>query len=158
MGWPRPNPRWGPFFPPWYPSISRPLNLIGKINLPMWTQLPYPIYVKDKNLDVHIQIFKKAIITKAKKINEDIINLFGFMFKENISKQGENFVQNHHNHTFVELEHTFCKKYLVEKNDGHIYMKLQSIKQEDHEHMEFYYKRILKPMLVICILRQSIPT
>ncbi len=93
----------------------------------------YPIYVKDTNFDVHIQIFKKAIKIKGKKINEDIINLLGFMVKENIFKHGENFVQNHHNHTFVELKHAFCKKYLVEKNDEHIYMKLQSIKQEDHE-------------------------
>jgi hypothetical protein len=96
----------------------------------MWTKLSYPIYVKDTNLDVHIQIFKKAIKTEDKKINEDIINLFGFMFKENISKHGENFVQNHHNHTFVKLEHAFCKKYLVEKNDEHIYMKLQSINKK----------------------------
>jgi hypothetical protein len=79
------------------------------------------------------------------------------MFKENISEHGENFVQNHHYHTFIKLEHAFCKKYLVEKNE-HIYMKLQSIKQEDHEQMEVYYNCFLKPRLVICILRQSIPT
>jgi hypothetical protein len=34
----------------------------------------------------------------------NIINLFGFTLQNNISKWGENFVQDHPNYTFDELE------------------------------------------------------
>jgi hypothetical protein len=34
----------------------------------------------------------------------DIINLFGFILQDNILKWGENFVQDHPNYTFDELE------------------------------------------------------
>jgi hypothetical protein len=35
--------------------------------------------------------------------------LIDFTLQKNISKWGENFVQDHPNYTFEELEQTFCK-------------------------------------------------
>jgi hypothetical protein len=51
---------------------------------PTRKHLPYSIYFKDTNLDVHIQVFKKAIKANGGIINEDIINLFRFTFRDNI--------------------------------------------------------------------------
>jgi hypothetical protein len=39
----------------------------------------------------------------------NIMNLFGFILWDNILEWGENFVQDHPNYTFEELEQTFCK-------------------------------------------------
>jgi hypothetical protein len=39
----------------------------------------------------------------------DIMNMLGFTFTDNISKWGENYVQDHPNYTFEELEQAFCK-------------------------------------------------
>jgi hypothetical protein len=39
----------------------------------------------------------------------DIINLFGFTLQNNILERVENFVQDHLNCTFDELEQAFCK-------------------------------------------------
>jgi hypothetical protein len=60
--------------------------------------------VKDINPDAHIRVFKKAIKANGEIVKVDIINLFSLVFKDNISKRGENFVQNHPNCTFEELE------------------------------------------------------
>jgi hypothetical protein len=71
---------------------------------PTRKHLPYLIYVKDTNLDVHIQVFKKAIKANGEIINEDIIHLFTFTLKDSIFEWGENFLQDHPNCTFVELK------------------------------------------------------
>jgi hypothetical protein len=52
-------------------------------------------------------VFKKTIKTNGELINEYIINPFGFNLQDNISKWGGNFIQDHPNCTFVELEETF---------------------------------------------------
>ncbi len=49
-----------------------------------YKKLQYPIYIKDINPNVHIKIFKKAIKTNGEIVEVDIINLFGFTFKDNI--------------------------------------------------------------------------
>jgi len=49
-------------------------------------------------------MFKMAIKANAKTMQFDIINLFDFMLRNNISKWGKNFVQNHVDYTFEELE------------------------------------------------------
>jgi hypothetical protein len=64
------------------------------------TKLQYPTYVKDTDLDAHIRMFKKTIKANVEIMEFEIINLFGFTLKNNISKWGENFVQNHPNRTF----------------------------------------------------------
>jgi hypothetical protein len=68
-----------------------------------------PTYVKDIDLNVHIRVFKMGIKANGETMEVDIIKLFGFILKDNISKWGENFVQNHPNCTFEELEQTFYK-------------------------------------------------
>jgi hypothetical protein len=37
-------------------------------------------------------------------VEADIINLFGFTLRDNISEWGENYIQNHPIYTFEELE------------------------------------------------------
>jgi hypothetical protein len=56
----------------------------------------------------------------------DIINLFGFTFKDNILKWGESYVQDHTNCTFEELEQAYCKRFKTMKNDEEVYMQLQN--------------------------------
>ncbi len=53
-----------------------------------------------------------------------IINLFGFTLMDNISEWGENYVQDHPNYTFEELEQTFYKRFKTMKNDEKVYMQL----------------------------------
>jgi hypothetical protein len=53
-------------------------------------------------------MFKKAIKTNGEIMEVDIINLFGFIFRDNIFEWGENYVQNHPNYIFEELEQTFA--------------------------------------------------
>jgi hypothetical protein len=60
--------------------------------------------VKDNDPDVHIKVFKKMIKANGETMEVNIINLFGFTLQNNISKWGENFVQDHPNYTFDELE------------------------------------------------------
>jgi hypothetical protein len=62
-------------------------------------------------------------------VKVDIINLFSFIFKDNISEWGENFVQDHPNCTFEELEQAFCKWFRTVKIDEKVYMQLQNIQQ-----------------------------
>jgi hypothetical protein len=45
-----------------------------------------------------------AIKAKGETMQIDIINLFDFMLRDNISKWGKNFVQDHANCIFKELE------------------------------------------------------
>jgi hypothetical protein len=52
----------------------------------------------------------------------DIINLFGFILWNNISKWGENFIQDRPNCTFKKLEQAFCKHFRTVKNNKEIHM------------------------------------
>ncbi len=79
-----------------------------KTKLP-YKRLQYIIYVKDTNLNAHIKIFNKAIKTNGENVEVDIINLFDFAPRDNVFKWGENFVQDHPNCIFEELEQMFCK-------------------------------------------------
>jgi predicted chitinase len=60
----------------------------------------------------------------------DIINQFGFTFRNNISKWGENYVQDHLNYTFEKLEQTFCKRFRIVKNNEEVSMQLRNIQQQ----------------------------
>ncbi len=87
-------------------------------------KLQYPTYVKDIDLNVHIRIFKKAIKANGKTMEDDIIILFGFTFKDNILKWGENYILDHPNCIFEELEQAFCKWFKILKKDEEVYMQL----------------------------------
>jgi hypothetical protein len=54
-------------------------------------------------------MFKKAIKANGEMVEFDIINLFGFTYRDNIFKWGKNYVQDHPNCTFEKLKQTFCK-------------------------------------------------
>ncbi len=89
--------------------------------------LQYPTYVKDTDPNAHIKIFKKAIKAIGETMEANIINLFGFTLRDNIYKWGENYVQDHSNCTFEELEHIICKRFRIVKNDEKVYMQLRNI-------------------------------
>jgi hypothetical protein len=73
--------------------------------------------MKDIDPDVHIRVFKKTIKVNGETMEANIINLFGFTLQDNVSKWGKNFLQDHHNCTFEELEQTFYKRFRTMKND-----------------------------------------
>ncbi len=78
--------------------------------------------MKDTNPNAHIKFFKKAIGANGEIVEVNIINLFGFTLWDNILEWGENFIQDHPNCTFDELEQAFCKCFRTMKNDENIYM------------------------------------
>jgi hypothetical protein len=67
-------------------------------------EVTIPNLCQDTDLDAHIRVFKKAIKVNGEIMEANIINLFGFTLKNNISKWGENYSQNHPKCTFEELE------------------------------------------------------
>jgi hypothetical protein len=86
------------FIPPWYQPPIVQLVLKPTIKLP-YKKLQYLTYVKDTNLDAHIKMFKKAIKTNGEMVEVHVINLFGSILRDSISKWGENYVQDHPNYT-----------------------------------------------------------
>ncbi len=80
--------------------------------------------------DTHIKVFKQAIKANGEIMEMNIINLFGFTLQENISEWGENFIQDHLNCTFDELEQTFFKHFQIVRNDEEKYMQLRNLQQQ----------------------------
>jgi hypothetical protein len=66
-------------------------------------------------------VFEEAIKTNGETVEANIINLFGFTLKDTISEWGENYVQDHPNCTFEELEQAFCKRFKIVKNNEEVY-------------------------------------
>ena len=98
------------FMPPiWYPLIATRFVIEETYKL-SYRKLQYPNYIKDINPNVHmIRIFKKDIFkTNGEIVELDIINLFGFTFKDvikdNILEWNENFVHDHPSCMFGKLE------------------------------------------------------
>jgi hypothetical protein len=124
FGWPTLDPHM--FIPPWYqPHVVQPI--LEPTSKPPYRMLQYPTYVKDTDPNAHIKIFKKAIKAIGETMEANIINLFGFTLRDNIYKWGENYVQDHSNCTFEELEHIICKRFRIVKNDEKVYMQLRNI-------------------------------
>ncbi len=118
LGGPPPNLKM--FLPRWYPLVTIRSEPTSKLP---YQKLKYPTYMKDISLNVHIRVFKKAIKANKETLEANIINLFGFILRDNISKWGENFIQDHPNCTFKELEQKFCKCFCTLKNDEkHLYV------------------------------------
>ncbi len=65
--------------------------------------------MKDIDPNAHIRVLKKTMKVNGETMEANITNLFGFILRENILEWGENFVQDHPNYTFEELEQVFCK-------------------------------------------------
>jgi hypothetical protein len=97
--WPVPDPR--TFMPLWYPLVIVRYEPTSKLP---YQKLQYLTYVKDINFNVHIRVFKQAIKANEKIMEPNIFNMFSFTLRNNILEWGENFVQDHPNCTFEELE------------------------------------------------------
>jgi hypothetical protein len=109
-----------------------------------YKKLQYPIYIKEIDPNAHIRLFKKAIKANGEIVEVDIINMFGFILRDNIFEWDENYVQDHPNYTFEELEQTFCKLFIIVKNNEEVYIQLHNIKQQTTKCVEVYYEHLLK--------------
>jgi hypothetical protein len=114
-----------------------------------YKKLQYPNYIKEIDPNAHIRLFKKAIKANGEIVEVDIINMFGFILRDNIYEWDENYVQDHPNYTFEELEQTFCKLFIIVKNNEEVYIQLHNIKQQTTKCVEVYYEHLLK--LVNCL-------
>ncbi len=86
---------------PWYQLV---LVLFEPTSKVPYQKFQYPTYVKDTDPNAHIRVFKKMTKANGETMEVNIINSFGFTLRNNISKWGENFVQDHPNYTCDELE------------------------------------------------------
>jgi len=77
-------------------------------------------------------------------VEVDIINLFDFILRDNILEWGENFVQDHPNYTFDELEQAFYKRFWTVKNDEEVYMQLKNFQQQVGKRVKIYYECLFK--------------
>ncbi len=101
FGWPTLDPCM--FIPPWYqPPI---VQLVPKLTTKLpYKKLEYPTYVKDTDSDAHVIVVKKVIKVNGEMVEVNIINMFGFALRDSIFEWGKNYVQDHPNCTFEELE------------------------------------------------------
>jgi hypothetical protein len=91
FGWSIPDPCM--FIPPWHqPFVVQHVSKLAT-KLP-YKKLQYPTYVKDTNPNAHIKVFQKAIKVNGKTMEIDIINMFGFILKDSMSKWNENYIQH----------------------------------------------------------------
>jgi hypothetical protein len=74
------------------------------------------------NLDVHVWAFKITIQVNGEIENEEIVNMSIFTLHYTISKWNQNFLVDHSNYIFINLEHSFCKWFKFVKNNEHVYM------------------------------------
>ncbi len=100
--------------------------------------------MKDIDPNAHIRVLKKTMKVNGETMEANITNLFGFILRENILEWGENFVQDHPNYTFEELEQVFCKCFWIVKNDEKVYMQRRNLQQQVGEQVEVYYGCLLK--------------
>lgn len=90
QGCPNSGLKWGPYYPSWYYSHVFPMMFV----IPKPTSKnpqPYPIYALESNLNLHISNFKKTIKANGETMIKNIINLFGFTFKNVVFKSNANY-------------------------------------------------------------------
>ncbi len=66
--------------------------------------LNYLEYKKGFDLDAHVRVFETTIKANGETINEEIKNLFNFTLKENASNWCNNYMIDHPNCRFTNLE------------------------------------------------------
>ncbi len=71
------------FMSPWYPPITIRFELTNKLP---YKKLQYPTYMKDIGLNAYNKIFKKAIKASEEIVEMNIVKLFGFTLRNNISE------------------------------------------------------------------------
>lgn len=77
--------------------------------------LNYLKYTKDFDPNVHVQVFKFVIKINNETIGEEITKLF---LKDNASNNlCNNYMKDHPNYIFVDLQHVFCKCYQIVYNN-----------------------------------------
>jgi len=64
---------------------------------PNGKSLPYPIYTARTNLDVHVQVFRKAIQANGEKNDDGIVNLFIFTHHDAMYPNGEKIYESKSN-------------------------------------------------------------
>jgi hypothetical protein len=74
--------------------------------------------------------------------NEEIVNMSIFTLHYTISKWNQNFLVDHSNYIFINLEHSFCKWFKFVKNNEHVYIKM--LKQDHMERIEVYFEPLMK--------------
>lgn len=88
---------------------------------PFNTPLNYLKYKKYFDPDVHVRVFKTIIKFNNEMINEQIANLFNFTIRNNAYDWCNNYMWDHPNHRFVNLEQAFYRWYRTMQNDEHVY-------------------------------------
>jgi hypothetical protein len=110
---------------------------LGKSPLP--PSRPYrrpltsPEYVKYFDPNVHVKVFKAAIITNNETNDAKNVNLFNFTLKDIMFDRCNNYLRDYLNCTFAELHLAFCKKYKKVQNDEQVYLQLKNMKHEKNE-------------------------
>jgi len=85
--------------------------------------LNYPKYTKKSYPNVHVQVFKVVIKVNNEMLGEEITNLFNFTLRDNASNNScNNYMKDHPNYIFVNLQHVFCKCYQITYNNEQMYM------------------------------------
>jgi hypothetical protein len=108
-----PYPRWNPYFKPWYhapstwPFTCKDERKTRKLSL-------YPLYKKNTNNDVHIEVFKRIISANEETNDCRFVNIFWRTFKNTIFECGANLVKNHLNYIFAKIQQTVYKHYRKE--------------------------------------------
>jgi hypothetical protein len=69
------NPRWYPYYPPWYLVPLYP-PFPKKVDQQNIKVLPYLLYEKDINPNAHIEVLKCIIITNEETKDYHIVNMF----------------------------------------------------------------------------------
>jgi len=121
-GWSTPDPRI--FMPPWYqPNI---------VQFEPSSKLPYWNFNIQDTWRILIMMLKSEFSRRQSKLMARLWRLISStclvsLLWNNISKWGQNFVQDHPNCTFEELELTFCKCFQTMKNDEEVYMWLRNL-------------------------------
>jgi hypothetical protein len=69
----------------------------------------YLKFKKHVDLDACVQVFKATIKTNGEMIDEKMANLFNFTLKENALDGRNNYMKDHPNYKFLNLEQTFYK-------------------------------------------------
>ncbi len=64
--WPNSGLKWGPYYPSWYYSHVFPIMFVIPKPITKNPQ-PYPVYVLESNLNLHISIFKKPLKPMVKQ-------------------------------------------------------------------------------------------
>jgi hypothetical protein len=111
---------------------------------PYMRPLKYHEYKKGSYMDVHIKKFIVTIKANGEMINEEITNMFNIKLKDNASDWCNNYMKNHPHYRIVDLEHAFCKHYMIVYNDEQMYLQLNSLKHETTKKVHVYYERLLK--------------